>query len=244
MTDKVDLTGFFEEPKDEVTTTSEGGGTVVEKVAFAGKEYSQEELAELVKLGAIAKEVEEKQSTKIDRLYPEYTKSRQEIKRMGAELEELKGSIAQRPQLPENEEQAIREAKEAARKLGIVTKEDFKDLLRESFREQYIQEREGEKLLDKVMGLEKEIDGADGRPRFDAETVLEYMSENGVKDPNVAYKLMYASELGTWGETQLSKAKKPGLETMISGGEKKEPKEIKITGANFDKLLREALEGQ
>jgi len=244
MADNIKLDGFFGEDKpnnEEIDTISEDENSELEKITVGDQEYTQEELDSLIGLGKIAREVEEQQGTKIDRVWPEYTKSRQELKSMREELERVKSEQAQRPALPENEEQAIREAKEAAKKLGIVTTEDFSTLLKESFRDYYLEERNAERLLDKVQGLETKYDGVDGRPKADAESILEYMQESGVRDPEAAYKLKFEEQLAKWQESQLGKARKPGLTTLETTDANKQPKEVKITNENFGKLLAEEL---
>src|SRR3990167_6585037 len=59
-----------------------------EKVKIGEKEYSQEDLAKLVGDGEKVAELEGKWNTKIDKLYPEYTKSRQELADLKKQQEE------------------------------------------------------------------------------------------------------------------------------------------------------------
>ena len=69
---------FFEkeeETKVEETKTTE----TPEKIKVGEKEYGQEELSRIVGLGELGAELEGKWNTKLDRLYPEYTKSTQEL---------------------------------------------------------------------------------------------------------------------------------------------------------------------
>jgi len=212
-----------------------------EKVSVGGKEYSSQELESLVGLGQIAKEVETSQNTKIGNLYPEFTRSRQELKSVREELEALKAQAEQRTKLPENEEQAIKEARDAAKKLGLVSVDDFKEVLGKHYRDFYVQERAAEKLLDDVMGLQGEVDGSDGRPAFVAEDILEYMRDTGVKSPKAAYSLKFEGELLKWKEQQLTKAKKPGMATMETMPGVKQPAEVKITKDNIHQLVSEAL---
>ena len=46
----------------------------IEKVKIGEQEYTQEELDRYVKLGKLAQEAEDKYNTKLDRVWPEYTK--------------------------------------------------------------------------------------------------------------------------------------------------------------------------
>ena len=74
---------FLEEPKTEEAETEP------EKIKLGEKEYTQDELSKLVGLGETANELETKWNTKIDRLYPEYTKATQERKELEDKLKDL-----------------------------------------------------------------------------------------------------------------------------------------------------------
>jgi len=70
---------FFEDKKDEVEETEEqveeqAEEVVEEKITLGENEYSQDELKELVNLGKIGKEAEEKYNTSIDKVWPEYSR--------------------------------------------------------------------------------------------------------------------------------------------------------------------------
>lgn len=211
-----------------------------------GAEYTADQLKKYVELGKIGEEAEAKYSTKLDRVWPEYTKTSQELKATKlklSEMEELaKEQQAKTPLMPENEDQAIREAKQAARKLGLVTDEDFEAVLAKSFRKYYQQERESEKIYNDAISLEGKYDGKDGRPAFVAQEMLEYMVENSISNPEVAYKIKYENEIDAWKESQLSRAKKPG---MVTEGRSttgfKAPTDIRPNKDNLSRLVSEAL---
>jgi hypothetical protein len=61
-----------------------------QKIKVGEKEYTQDELNTLVGLGQIAQEVETRYNTKIDRVYPEFTKSQQKLKTYESEIETLR----------------------------------------------------------------------------------------------------------------------------------------------------------
>lgn len=230
--------------KDTNSTQEPIPNTVDEtpKIKAGGNEYSQEELDKLVGLGKIASEAEVKYSTKIDKVWPEYTKSQQELKELRKVKEEYEKVQAEKAKLPENEEQAIKEAKEAAKRLGILTDDDFEAKLETTFGKYYQQERAAERLLEAATKLEKEISGDDGRPAFNTQEVLEYMRDNmgGQGNLETAYKLMHEDKLESWKEQQLSKSKKPGMTTTtVSGGGTKEPPKVKVTEENLDQLVAE-----
>ena len=97
----------FMNDKEEVQET--------EKITIGDQEFGQEELEELVGLGRIGKEAQEKFNTSIDKVYPEFTKATQRVKELEGsetELAELKAQIAQQQEPSE----FTPEAKETARK--------------------------------------------------------------------------------------------------------------------------------
>lgn len=239
-----DVSNFFDNQQNENQPEAEPTETepteIVEKVKVGEAEYSQEELNRLVGLGKLAQEADTKYNTKIDKVWPEFTKKSQRLTELEKEVETLRASQA--PKLPENEEQAIKEAKEAARKLGIVTSDDFDEYLDKKFTQRYQTERQAERLLDEGMKFEKDIDGSDGRPKFVLTDVLEYMRDNmgGQGNLETAYKLMHETQLDTWREQQLNKSKRQGMTTAtIPGGSIKEPSSVKVTNDNLDQLVAE-----
>lgn len=242
------MADFFE-PKDPDKTgqnVENLEGNEPETITVGDKQYTQEELNDLVGLGQIAREVEQRYSTKLDRVYPEYTKSRQELKELKEQLEELKN---QKPQkVEEMDEAQIIQAQKAARQLGILTKEDIADLglMTKEQVQGFINEyRAGEKLLEQSRTLENKYDGKDGRPVYKTEDILEYMQETGIKEPETAYKIKYEEALSTWREKKTADARKSGLvtETTSTAGNKL-PQNVKITRDNLDRMVSEALEGK
>ena len=228
--------GFFDDNKEEKQVEE----SVVEKVKLGDKEYTQEELSQLVGLGEIAREAETKFNTKIDRVWPEYTRTNQENKRLQAELEEARKPKA--PEVPLNDQQAIKEAREALMKLGGITDENFDNYLDKSFRKYYLREQEARDLLSGMKDMEGKYSGSDGRPKFDTDRVLEFMDQNGIRNPESAYKIMNEGEIDKWKEEQLSKAKPKGYMTeSASGMTTRQPSNVKVTKDNLDALISEAL---
>jgi len=237
---------FFEDKKDEVEETEEqveeqAEEVVEEKITLGENEYSQDELKELVNLGKIGKEAEEKYNTSIDKVWPEYSRKSNELKEWETKYKELEES-QKKPALPENEQQAIEEARTAARKLGIVLNDELTDkvVTKEDFRKYYVQERAAEKLLEEADKLETDIDGSDGRPKFNKIEVLEYMQNTGHKKLMDAYEAKYKSQTDEWRANQILKAKGKGIMTQ-EVGERKQPPNVRPTSANLDELMKEAL---
>lgn len=209
-------------------------------------EYTPEELEGLIADGKFKRDIEEKQNTKIDRVLPEYTKLTQEKSSWEKDKEDYlklkyEKEQASKPQ-PEFDEATIAKAQEEARKLGLFTKNEVEQYVSENFPKFYSQQRAADKLIDSMEGLEKEIDGSDGRPKFVLNEVLEHIRETGIKDPLKAYKDKYETELDTWKEKKLSGSKRDGIysESSSSAGGK-QPVEVRPTRANLGKLVREAL---
>lgn len=213
------------------------------KIKVGDQEYSQDELDRLVSLGKIGVEAEEKYNTKLDKVWPEFSKTKNEYKQLKEELEQTKSQVQQKveqgDQLPE---EGVKQAQEAARKLGIVLEPDFEKRLGDSFRKYYVQERAAEKLLEEGKELEREITGKDGRPKFDLEKTLTFMSQNpGFKEIKKAYEAMHPEELAEWRADQILKGKKKGISTLEDTPSDKQPQEVRLNNDNLAKALEEAL---
>lgn len=235
-----------DEPNNEVDESTDGSSVetiventkedeILEKIKVGDEEYTQEELNRLVSLGKIGVEAEEKFNTKIDSVWPEYSKSRNEVKELKEQLEEFKRGNAE-PLMQDGNVEQIQQAKELAKRLGLMTSDEFDQL--------YAERRASEKLLETVEGLESTYNGADGRPKFNKLEILEFMRDNGGmnNDPELAYKVKYEKELDAWKEKKLTGAKKSNVVTTtqsIAGS--KQPEEVRPTANNLDALVRESL---
>jgi hypothetical protein len=132
----------------------------------------------------------------------------------------------------------------------VLVKQQLQDILggevvtNKQLDEWYSQRRSGERLLEECDDLGSEIDGKDGRPKFDTEVILQHMSETGIKSPMKAYKDKYENELDKWRESELLRAKPNGMVTQEGGGfQSKQPSPVKITKDNLSQLMSEALYG-
>ena len=217
-------------------------------IKIGDAEYTPEELESLIADGKFKREIETKQNTKLDKVFGEYTKLTQDKSAWETEraeylrLKEEKEN-ANKPQ-PEFDETTIAKAQEEARKLGLYTQADVEKYVSDNFPKFYSQQRAADKLLESMEGLEREIDGSDGRPKFVLDDVLAHIRETGIKDPLRAYKDLYETELDTWKEKKLSGSKREGIfseSSSTAGG--KQPAEVKVTRENVGKLVREALNG-
>lgn len=217
---------------------------VVEKIKIGEEEFDPDELRGIIDKGRWAREVEEKQNTKLDKLMPEYTKATQRLKdyeekeKLWKEAEDKK--LRETPQTELSEEQLAQQAKLQAKKLGLITTDDI-----DSYIERKINAtQQANELLDECKTREKEINGEDGRPKFEIEEVLKHMQETGIKDPYRAYKDKYEEQLDRWKEDQLHKAKKPGIYSETGSSGNHEPQPVKLTKNNLQDALAEALYSQ
>lgn len=227
---------FFEENNDNAEKANE---ELIEKIKLGEKEYTQSELQEMVGIAEQTREIEAKYNTKMDKVYPAFTKTSQEK----AELERRLKDMEEKAKIPSNlDENQVRQAREAAKNIGLVTKDDFAQYMQEHFRTQYQQERQAERLLDECKTLEAKNDGSNGLPKFKTEEALRWMADNGGRSPEQAYKMMYEKQIDEHKAMELGKARRPGMVTetsAVAGG--KEPSRVPVTRDNIDALMREAL---
>lgn len=225
-----------EETVPEVVETTEP-----EKIKLGEKEYTQEELSQLVGVAEKVSTLESQYNTKLEKVWPEFGRSQNELKSVKDQLEKLQSAANGNPEMDPD---AVKQALEQAKKIGLLTKDDFSDVMKQNFRDLYKQERETDRLVDELDGLEKDLDGSDGRPKFEKIAVLEHMRENGFKNPMKAYKDMYETQLDAWKTQELTKAKGQGMYTTTqSSTGNKIPNETPTTKDNLNQRVAEALEG-
>ena len=234
---------IFEEEEEEVEDE-----TGISKVKIGEVEYTMDELSGLVADGQFKRDIEARQNTKIDRVLPEYTKLTQAQKDWEAERNEyltLKQEKENANRTPDQFTPAqIEQARKEAKMLGLFTKEDVEEYVSQNFPKYYVQQRSADKMLEKMEQFQTEINGSDGRPKFDMDEVLGHIKETGIKDPLKAYKDLHEAELDKWKEARLLSGKREGLRTetgSTAGG--KTPPEVRPNRTNLGKLMREALSG-
>ena len=232
-----------EENQQEQKEVKEEAEETPTKIKIGEKEYDQDELRELVNIGEIGREADKKYGTKIDGIWPKFTKVINEEKKLRDELkaikkEKVEEKVSAGEQLsPEERRQQIQAE---ARNYGLVT---------DSFLNQWFEKKATERemakdLLTDCRRLEKKIDGKDGKPAFQTKDILAYMGQSGVKNAEDAYDLKYKSELNIWRENQYSKRKPSGLRTeQTSTAGTKEPPRVKITKDNLEAAVKESLYG-
>ena len=226
----------------------EEGETGEAKVKVGETEYTMDELSSLVADGKFKRDIEDKQNTSLDKINGAYVKLTQEKNTWQEERDDyirLKADHDKSNEQPVKwTPEQITQAKSEARELGLFSKEEADQYIKESFPALYIQQRNADKMLESMERLEGEITGADGRPKFTIDDVLKHIQETGIKDPMRAYKDKYETELDAWKEKKLVIGKREGLRTetgSTAGG--KTPPEVKVDRTNLGRLMREALQG-
>ncbi len=214
----------------------------VQTIKLGDKEYSQDDLSRLVGLGEIASEAEEKYKTKIDRVWPEYTKATQKNSDLQRQLDEANARINQpvQPQAPANQSMELTaEQKDLARKqlaeLGF-SQDSYRQIVRE--------ELAAKELLEGIDSLLADAT-ENGQPQTTSQELLQYMVETGIKNPLKAYKDMFEEELDVLKEKKLSEIKPSGM-LSTTGGQagSKTPPTVKITKANLRDLVAAQMGGE
>ncbi len=136
---------------------------------------------------------------------------------------------------PEMKKQALDQLKELNNELGYVSRDDARKLAMEVI--------QGNNLINDITGV---IDNftADGLPNTTVEDVLAHMQESGIRNPEKAYRDMFEKEYLQNQVDKLTslKTERKGLPTTVkstAGG--KIPSSVKVTSANLEQILAEAL---
>lgn len=226
------------EPEVEAQVETEG-------ITLGDSTYTQEELNALVSLGKIAQESETRFNTKIDRVWPEFTKSKNELKMVQQELADIKARQGQSlPAVDDIDETSKAEAIKAAKRLGLLTKEDIEELglmTRDKFDSQLSEREQANELLKDMRSYAKDVDGSDGRPKFEVEDMLQYMQDTGIRDFKAAYKVRYDEQLDSWKTGKRNSVKREAMPTSRPSEGNKLPSPVRVDRTNFQELMRQAL---
>ena len=215
-----------------------------QKIKVGEQEYDQAELEKLVGLGKIGAELEEKWKTPIDRVYPEFTKSRQAISDWERKYGELEAKVSQQPATQPNgqlTEEQRRLALEQLENLGVGPKA-FNEQVRNTVRE----ELAARDLLDDV-NLVVSAAGENGLPKTDPQAILNHMQETGIRNPQKAYNDMYSDELDKIKEEKLTSLKSPGMVTTSSstaGSKQPSPNQTPRNRAELADAVKAMLGGE
>lgn len=232
---------FAKENQTEETVSETSEETQeTDKIKLGENEFTQDELTELVGLGRIAKEAEEKYNVKVDGIWPKFQQTinekielekKFEEDKKAKETQELQSKASNQEDLSEEEQLKLASLK--LKELGFVSKDDV------------VKEVDailaGKQLLSEVETLVSK-QAEDGNPKTTSEELLTYMQENGIKNPQVAYKLKFESELDEIKSKKLDSVKKDKFVTdETSGGGIKNPQTKPLTRYNLNEALSEVL---
>lgn len=197
-----------DEQKIETTTETTEAPTTIK---VGDREYSQEELNEVVGLGQTAKDYETKWNRPIGDFYPDYTQKSQKL----AEFEKAE-KARQEAELTKKQDEGVQLTPEEKRELvlreargyGIVTKEDLDNEVNSRVANML----RGQELLNETKIIIKQAQEA-GKPSINSDELLDYMEKTGIKDPEVAYKVKFLNELNALETAKIQGIKQPGLDT-------------------------------
>lgn len=189
---------------------------------------------------AVDTEQEETQSTAASQSVPyeRFKEVNDVLKEVKQELAELKTGFASNqtsltPQVPVDpavkaqEDMIKQQFKKVADELGYVSQD-------------HLRQKERDQILEQTLTtLEKELDGKDGRPKFNRDAVIKHALENNIGDPMKAYKDLNESGLINWHVEQALKGKGVSLQTETSNGSGSQA----ANGASMDDLKARAAKG-
>ena len=225
-----------EQPQQEQTQETEE----VQKIKVGEAEYTQDELDRLVGLGKTAETYEKQYNTKFDKAWSAYGKTTQELK----EAKERLAEYEKQKELQKSSQQQLSPEQIEQAKQQLVQLLGGNPITEQNYAKFYVSMREGEKLLDECTNYETEINGEDGRPKFNKDEIIEYMSETGIRKPLAAYRDKYENELKSWETNQLQNAKGKQMYTNDKASEAKQPTQPKIrTQDDLARALSESLYG-
>lgn len=234
---------------NEITPTA-GAEITPETLKIGDAEYTPDEAQELIGLAKKTRELEAKYNTKFDSVWPEYGRLSQEHKQTMTQLEQAQQEIAKYKQANPGETvpEDLKAQLDQARKLNFVFKDDLqkegylkKDELDKWYQERRANEKAVEAIQSKADELSKELNGEDGRPRFNKKQVLAYAASYGIQDLKAAYEDMWSDELKSWGEKQVKTVQKPGMKTITAQKGTKAPNEGKTTALNLRDRIAETM---
>lgn len=222
---------FFDDKTVAEDTTTESKETEVEKIKVGDREFTQEELTKRVGLSDIAMEAEEKYDRPISKYWPEFTKTKQELDKTKAELEEIRSAKPVDPNAGMTDEEIRKQALVQAETLGLVTKENARQVIQEVI--------DGNALWSDINEVSKEA-AEKGKPKIDPQELLGYMRDTGIKNPEYAYEIRFKTELKDWEKGQLAKIKnEPMVTDRGSTAGSKQPEPVAVTKNNLQELIRQ-----
>ena len=132
---------------------------------------------------------------------------------------------------PEVEDELTKEAVAELAKLGFVRKSDVEKVIEAKLAE----DKMVAEIEQKVVKLEADWNGKDGKPKFDRNEVADFMEKNGIYDPEYAFKLLKENDLKVYWLSQ----QKPAPASTARNSASVQP-----DTSHDNALLQEAIETQ
>ena len=219
---------FYTKAEEKVEETQTEETAEPEKIKIGDDEFTLDEAKDLLSKGKFAKEIEEKQNIKLDKVWPGHQELSNKVRDYEKEIENLKQAktatkVEEGVEL--SREEQIAQAKKEARELGITLDEDFDAKVDRKL--EAIKIREDTQAVVETYAEKYGI-------TTDEETLLNHMVETGIRNPEKAAKDLYEDKIDAWKEKQIASVKKPGMVTDdTSSAGTKEPKAEPVTKDNF-----------
>lgn len=205
-----------------------------ETFTIGDKEYTQEQLNELVAKGNKAAEIEANHGD-LDNLVSDWGRTKSEIgelRKFKEEQEALKAQTQVDPNTLSPEEQ-VRLAKREAAKLGFVTDENISEFVNTQV--------EARELENTTAGLVDEL--ADMGIEADPKTIIKFMDAADIDNPQDAISKLYGPQIKSWQEQQLEENKPQDWlsQSTPGAGQSRKPDNVKIDDSNVLDIFREAI---
>ncbi len=226
---------FFDDKEEQTNTNTP------QTFSIGDKQYTQDELNDLVSRGEMSREVEERYNTDLSKVYPEYIKTTQKLKDLEAqqtqwESQQIAQKVQQGQQLSPDE---IRDrALEEASTLGLWNDRNAPQRLNDMLDGRDLRSETDEIVDDlEAMGIQT-----------DRDTILDYMDQNDISLPERAADELY-EYMG-----RLRTSQEEGMESLRDGedyftfeGEGNQgmriPTGTKVDDNNIMDLLSEVVNG-
>lgn len=218
-------------------------------VSINNEEYSYSDLQDLIGRGKMAREIETKQNTKLDRLMPEYTKATQRLKEIEPKLQEYESKIKEYEERMNPKQQGLSDDEkiatlQRAAELGLVTEKTLADKVQgiiDARVQLHLQAQEKVRDTSNAIGDFSREYGLEAT----TEDVINFMVENGIKNPKLALKEMFDSRISEIETERRHKAEEDGFMTQPTSGAKQYRSDIDYKDKTaVQKAIREALRGE
>lgn len=233
--------------------STQGDSQAPSQIVINGVEYDPQEAESLIGLGKKTQEYEQRWNTSLDKVWPAYGESQSRLKSVESELNQARQQLSQFEQKKDAGVETpadVAQAKEAARKLGIVLNDDLENhgYIKRDDLDKYLNERDERNkavnaIISKADELEKSITGEDGRPAFNKRAILAYAQAYGFEDLEKAYEDMHSGALKSWQDAQVAAKKGQPLKTLDTKSQKSPPDRKQVDNDNVEDQLSEALFG-